>query len=57
MFISKSKTPQRGAGRVGGGGWGIRTMFAIGWVMSIGLLVLLVSLISPRMLESQEEAK
>ncbi|RPJ26614.1 MAG: MFS transporter, partial [Chloroflexi bacterium] len=37
--------------------WGIRTMFAIGGIVSIGLLVLFLSLISPRMLESQEKAE
>jgi MFS family permease len=35
--------------------WGIRTMFAIGGIVSIGLLLLFLSLISPRMLESQEK--
>jgi MFS family permease len=34
--------------------WGIRTMFAIGGIVSIGLLLLFLSLISPRRLESQE---
>lgn len=37
--------------------WGIRTMFAIGGIVSIGLLLLFLGLISSRMLESQEEAK
>jgi MFS family permease len=35
--------------------WGIRTMFAIGGVVSIGLLLLFLSLISPRMLHSQDK--
>ena len=35
--------------------WGIRTMFAIGGVVSIGLLLLFLILISPRMLEEQAE--
>jgi len=34
--------------------WGIRTMFAIGGVVSIALLLLFLSLISRRLLESQE---
>ena len=34
--------------------WGIRTMFAIGGVVSIGLLLLFLSLISPRMLDNLE---
>jgi MFS family permease len=34
--------------------WGIRTMFAIGGIVSIGLLLLFLSLVSPRVLESQE---
>lgn len=34
--------------------WGIRTMFAIGGIVSIGLLLLFLSLISRRLLESQE---
>jgi MFS family permease len=34
--------------------WGMRTMFAIGGVVSIGLLVLFLSLISSRMLEKEE---
>lgn len=34
--------------------WGIQTMFAIGGVASIGLLVLFLSWISPRMLEKSE---
>lgn len=34
--------------------WGIRTMFGIGGIVSIGLLLLFLSLISPRMLENQE---
>lgn len=34
--------------------WGIRMMFAIGGVVSIGLLVLFLILISPRMLEGSE---
>jgi hypothetical protein len=33
--------------------WGIRTMFAIGGIVSIGLLLLFLSLISPRLLEGQ----
>jgi MFS family permease len=37
--------------------WGIRTMFAIGGVVSIGLLLFFLSLISPRMLESTEGPK
>ena len=36
--------------------WGIRTMFAIGGIVSIGLLLLFLSLISPRMLENLEGA-
>ena len=36
--------------------WGIRMMFAFGGVVSIGLLLLFLSLISPRMLENSEEA-
>jgi MFS family permease len=35
--------------------WGIRTMFVIGGIGSIGLLGLFLSLIPPRMLESQEK--
>jgi MFS family permease len=34
--------------------WGIRTMFAIGGIMSIGLFVLFLRLIPPQMLESGE---
>jgi MFS family permease len=37
--------------------WGMRTMFAIGGVVSIGLLLLFLSLISPLMLENQEKAE
>jgi MFS family permease len=37
--------------------WGIRTMFAVGGVVSIGLLLLFLSLISPRMLHSQENSR
>jgi MFS family permease len=37
--------------------WGIRTMFAIGGAVSIGLLLLFLSLISPRMLESQDKTE
>ena len=37
--------------------WGIRTMFAIGGVVSIGLLFLFLHLISPRLLENLEGAK
>ena len=33
--------------------WGMRTMFAIGGIASIGLLLLFLALISPRMLEEQ----
>jgi len=33
--------------------WGIQTMFAIGGIVSIGVLLLFLRLISPRMLESQ----
>ena len=36
--------------------WGIRTMFAIGGIVSVGLLIFFLSLISPRVLESQENA-
>jgi MFS family permease len=36
--------------------WGIRTMFAIGALVSIGLLLLFLSLISPGMLETSEGA-
>jgi MFS family permease len=36
--------------------WGIRTMFAIGGIVSIGTMSLFLSLISPRILESQEKA-
>jgi MFS family permease len=35
--------------------WSIRTMFAIGGIVSIGLLLLFLILISPRMLEGQTE--
>jgi MFS family permease len=35
--------------------WGIRTMFAIGGIVSIGLLLVFLALISPRMLEEQKE--
>jgi MFS family permease len=35
--------------------WGIRTMFAIGGITSIGLLVLFLSLISPELLDKQED--
>ena len=35
--------------------WGIRTMFAIGGIVSIGLLLLFLVLISPRMLEDAKE--
>jgi hypothetical protein len=35
----------------------MRTMFAIGGVVSIGLLLLFLSLISPLMLENQEKAE
>ncbi|HET9912143.1 MAG TPA: MFS transporter [Anaerolineales bacterium] len=34
--------------------WGIRTMFAVGGIASVGLLALFLSLISPRMLENSE---
>ena len=34
--------------------WGIRTMFAIGGVVSVGLLILFLSLISPQVLERQD---
>jgi MFS family permease len=34
--------------------WGIRTMFAIGGIVSIGLLLLFLGLVSPGMLRSQE---
>jgi MFS family permease len=37
--------------------WGIRTMFAIGGIVSIGLLFLFLSFISPRMLENVREAE
>jgi MFS family permease len=37
--------------------WGIRIMFAIGGVVSIGTLLLFLSLISPRMLENSEGAR
>ena len=36
--------------------WGIQTMFGIGGIVSVGLLVLFLSLISPRMLENSEKA-
>lgn len=35
--------------------WGIRAMFAMGGVVSIGLFVLFLSVISPRMLDGQEK--
>jgi MFS family permease len=35
--------------------WGIRTMFAIGGVVSIALLLLFLILISPQMLDDQEK--
>jgi MFS family permease len=35
--------------------WGIQTMFAIGGIVSIGLLLLFLALVSPRMLEGQTE--
>jgi MFS family permease len=35
--------------------WGIRTMFAIGGIVSIGLLFLFLFFISPRMLEERQE--
>ena len=35
--------------------WGIRTMFGIGGIVSIGLLLMFLLLISPRMLDSQEK--
>jgi len=35
--------------------WGIRVMFGIGGIVSIALLLLFLSLISPRILESQEK--
>lgn len=34
--------------------WGIRTMFTIGGIVSVGFLLLFLQLISPRALESQE---
>lgn len=34
--------------------WGIRTMFAIGGVVSIGLLLLFLKVLSPRVLESRD---
>jgi MFS family permease len=37
--------------------WGIRTMFAVGGILSIGLLILFLMLISPSVWESQEKAK
>ena len=37
--------------------WGIRTMFAIGGIVSIGLLLLFLALISPRMLDSQDKTQ
>ena len=37
--------------------WGIRTMFAIGGVVSIGLFVLFLSLIRPGLLQDLEKAK
>ena len=36
--------------------WGIRTMFAIGGVVSVGLLMLFLSLISSRMLEGSDSS-
>jgi hypothetical protein len=36
--------------------WGIRTMFAIGGVVSIGLFVLFLSLIRPELLQDLEKA-
>jgi MFS family permease len=35
--------------------WGIRTMFAIGGIVSVGLLLLFFILMSPRLLENQEK--
>ena len=37
--------------------WGIRTMFTIGGVVSVGLLILFLILISPNIGEGQEKAK
>ena len=36
--------------------WGIRTMFAIGGIVSLGLLVFFLLLISPRMLEDMGQS-